>query len=104
MPLPPPRMLVLLLGPCSASAAAMDALPLFVGQVPAAAAVPSSARRSSNLTCAAGGTAADDMEVLNLTLGDAAAWCGNQTACAGFAAHVPYPASCGDTSPGRFCH
>ena len=66
--------------------------------------VAAAAASPINLTCAAGGTAAPELHVLNATLSDCANWCKNQTACVGFAANVPYPASCNDTAAVLECH
>ena len=40
--------------------------------------------RAGNLSCSVGGSAADDMFLANLTLSAAAAWCRNNSRCAGF--------------------
>ena len=53
--------------------------------------------RGGNLSCSVGGSATDDMFLANLTLSAAAAWCRNNSRCAGFATPGQYPGICEST-------
>lgn len=56
-----------------------------------------------NLTCSVGGSNMDDMFHANMTPSAAAAWCRNNSRCAGFAAPAKYPGAC-DATGVLSCH